>query len=696
MMRSLYSGVAGLKTHQSKMDVIGNNIANVNTVAFKSSSVTFNEIMYQTTQGASGPNALTGTGGINAKQIGLGVSTASIMTNISTAGATQTTGGAFDVKINGDSFFVVSDGTQNLFTRAGSFYVDAAGNLAMTSTGYNVMGWQVDPTTGEIKKDTVSALRIMQASNLTSAPEATVNAICSGVLDTNTNAVNTDDGYVMNLNFYDALGYAYTAKFKVSASDEDSIYNVSLTDILDSNSKTIFGTGQITAGDLFGVADSNTQDTGSLLAGREFCKADDIKSFINVRNNNSVQTDDPAIKIVDVNGNETDDTSGTIKAYYLKNTSNGKMIDSGYFFTDGTKFYAEGPIVYKQDGSGQIDSITYVELGNTQDDLDQYVSPEKIRLRNYFADNYSGIDSNIYYDGMSEWEDQTKYYDTLTINGNTFTTKYPYRIHYDSGADEYIITNDATQEEKARVSDPAALGNYLRDPSYFSTTLTSEEITGLLSSGSLDAKTDEGQYDTYMMGVKGTSYYSQLEFDKGDGTFVGIGNAKEAVLALSNLGPNFENISIDFTQVTNYNNGGSSTMSMDRGAVDGSTGAGKKLGAMTGISIDTNGMIYGSYDNGNTVLLGQIAVATFANASGLQKVGENCYQTTLNSGEFDGIGVDVTADGGSMTTGALEMSNVDLSNEFTDMITTQRGFQANSRIITTSDTLLEELINLKR
>ena len=297
---------------------------------------------------------------------------------------------------------------------------------------------------------------------------------------------------------------------------------------------------------------------------------------------------------------------------------------------------------------------------------------------------------------MSEWEDQTKYYDTLTINGNTFTTNYPIRLHKnDDGT--FDITDVSTGSIVADDVTTENLGNYIKNADYFSTTMTSDEITNLLATGvPFTTSTKEGQYDTYMMGVKGTSYYSQLEFDSGDGTFVGIGNAKEAVLALSNLGPNFENISIDFTQVTNYNNGGSSTMSMDRGATDGSTGAGKKLGAMTGISIDTNGMIYGSYDNGNTVLLGQIAVATFANASGLQKVGENCYQTTLNSGEFDGIGVDVTADGGSMTTGALEMSNVDLSNEFTDMITTQRGFQANSRIITTSDTLLEELINLKR
>ena len=137
-------------------------------------------------------------------------------------------------------------------------------------------------------------------------------------------------------------------------------------------------------------------------------------------------------------------------------------------------------------------------------------------------------------------------------------------------------------------------------------------------------------------------------------------------------------------------------MGAEAGINNGSDGAGRALGKMIGISINVDGRIYGSYDNGNTELLGQIAVAQFANASGLEKVGENCYTTTLNSGEFDGIGVEIAADGSSMIAGELEMSNVDLSTEFTQMIITQRGFQSNSRVITTSDTLLEELINLKR
>jgi flagellar hook protein FlgE len=144
-----------------------------------------------------------------------------------------------------------------------------------------------------------------------------------------------------------------------------------------------------------------------------------------------------------------------------------------------------------------------------------------------------------------------------------------------------------------------------------------------------------------------------------------------------------------------YNNSGSSTIAATNGDTSG-LGTGRKLGEMSGISIQKDGTIYASYDNGQTKLLGQIAVAEFANASGLEKEGDNLYSATLNSGEFDGIGVDITTGGGYMDTGVLEMSNVDLSSEFTEMITTQRGFQANSRIITVSDTLLEELVNLKR
>ena len=550
MMRSMYSGVSGLKTHQTKMDVIGNNIANVNTVGFKSSSVTFSEIMYQNLSGASGPNALTGTGGVNAKQIGLGVTTGSTSVNITGPGASQTTGGAFDIKLNdtnsATSFFIVSNGSGTQFTRAGSFYVDGAGNLCMKSTGYNVMGWQVDPTTGDIRKDTVSALRVMSEKNMTSAPEATVNGRCEGVLDKNSTDVTSEAGQAMNLSFYDALGYSYVAKFAIKETNRDTAeYTVELTDILDSTNKSIL---------------------------------------------------------------------------------------------DQTKY----------------DSVT-----GTYD-------PD------YLGDIFGAVKSQTKtYTPRAGWT-------TVDAANNIFEYNATY-YRYDAAAGNLVEVTDNGG------------GNYVQVPG--GTTKTLAEAFGVSPYATGITMTN----GVVTANVSGANY--TLKFNTDDGVFDYIGATGQDNVFLNlkdTLGGNFENIDIDFTGTKWFDNGGSSTIGMDKGDVDGKTGTGKKLGDMIGVFVDTNGKIYGSYDNGNTILLGQIAVAQFANAMGLEKVGDNCYTTTLNSGEFDGIGVDITAGGGTMSPGMLEMSNVDLSSEFTEMITTQRGFQANSRIITVSDTLLEELINLKR
>ena len=202
-----------------------------------------------------------------------------------------------------------------------------------------------------------------------------------------------------------------------------------------------------------------------------------------------------------------------------------------------------------------------------------------------------------------------------------------------------------------------------------------------------------------------------LTFDAATGKFKSIGseddvdedaeegefNAADFVVSLDAVeeNPFAEAISVDFSSLTMYAKSGSTKIEPTKGNLEGLY-TGRSAGTMKGVTVDSLGMIYGVYDNGTSKLLGQIVVATFANPSGLESVGGSLFSTTQNSGEFDGIGEAISASGGEFKTGVLEMSNVDLSTEFTNMITTQRGFQANSRIITTSDTLLEELINLKR
>lgn len=568
MMRSLYSGVAGLKTHQTRMDVIGNNIANVNTTAYKSSSMTFSELMSQTTQKASGANATTGVGGTNAKQIGLGVKAGAINTAITTQGSAQSTGNPFDIMITGDNFFVVSNGSENFFTRDGSFYVDGAGNLAMTSTGYNVMGWGVDETTGNIKQDTVTALRIMSAANMTYPPEATTKANISGILDENDKDVTSANGKTVNLNFFDARGYSYTAKFtfKQSGGDKTNEYSMELNKILDSTGAEI--------------------DISKLKFGNRSQQKMETKVTLN-----------------------TD-------AYKW----DGKVLKT----KDGTTEVANLADIFKVDGS--------------------LITP---------ADDAAA-------------QKQQKALDAIAK-----------AYGYEGSTDEFLnlyITSTANKDKQLTIQD--LLGNMM----------AGKTADVLHADGS--AITMEGRY------FEGTT----VVFNKDTGKLESVGGSTTNLnvnAAFSALGGNFSDVTIDLSKCTNYDNKGTSTIGATSGDLDG-LGTGRRLGDMIGVSIQKDGMIYARYDNGMTKLLGQIATAAFANASGLEKEGDNLYSATLNSGEFDGIGVDITAGGGYMSTGQLEMSNVDLSSEFTEMITTQRGFQANSRIITVSDTLLEELTNLKR
>lgn len=186
MMRSMFSAVSGLSSHQAKMDVIGNNIANVNTVGYKAGRVTFQEVFSQTIKGASA--AQGGRGGTNPHQIGLGISVASIDT-IHTRGSVERTDVPTDVMINGDGFFMVSNDPNFLnrsYTRAGNFYVDAAGNLN-TAEGYRVLGYRVDEKTyGEnpVFKSNLEGLTINRAASVPA--QATKKIDFEGILNSET------------------------------------------------------------------------------------------------------------------------------------------------------------------------------------------------------------------------------------------------------------------------------------------------------------------------------------------------------------------------------------------------------------------------------------------------------------------------------------------------------------------------------
>lgn len=686
MMRSLFSGVAGLTTHQTRMDVIGNNIANVNTTAYKAQNMVFSDLLYQTTQAASGANAATGRGGINPRQIGLGAKTGAISTAITRQGSAQSTNNPWDVMIEGDSFFVVSDGSQNFFTRDGSFTVDAAGNLVMANLGYTVMGWQVDPATGDIRQDVVSALRVMHPDNLHSDPEATTQGYISGIMDKKDTNLNSPDGLTRTMTFFDAQGYKYTAVFSFFTTSNEDQFRVDLTDILDSDGVSLTKTYNLT--NIKQIANFGKENTNTTTKYYSMV-AKDLATFT--------------------------PPTGTNAGVYHVNLSNDVMLDG---YSKNKMLVASGKdVTVKKIGTADLTTNPPATVTNPVAKDTVVVVGGKLTLtkEQLQAEPYNLMFANGKYEkGGSVIDDATvATNDTNWQNAlkDLFEGQTVKNVHVVTGTkeDERVITFDV--ELKTTQEANYANGTFCNDLTVGKddTAILEQVFQFQNGNGKEYTLTDVASDGGVQITEKEVTSGNMIMFDHDSGKFLYVGeqgsptatlsfNASASTLDGQNIQlGQFSDIDIDFSSITNFGNGGQCTLEMLNGSKEQSSiGAGRKEGELIGIEIGQDGKITASYDNGLTKLLGQIAVAEFANPSGLAKAGNNLYSATQNSGEFNGIGVDITANQGQMTSGYLEMSNVDLSSEFTTMITTQRGFQANSRIITVSDTLLEELVNLKR
>lgn len=331
MMRSMYSAVTGLRTHQGKLDTIGNNIANVNTVGFKKGQVTFKEIFNQTVRGASSATK-SGVGGLNPQQIGMGVNTGAINT-IHTRGAGQRTDNPTDLAIEGNGFFVVSDdinGNNRYYTRAGNFNLDNQGNL-VTSEGFRVLGYQANPD-GTFS-DAISGLRINASETV--APILTENLELRGNLDSNY-PLNTE--HETDTIIRDSLGNAYSIKFAFERT-ADNTWNIKIkrfTDVAtgryteDLDGKIVFeGTGA-----------ANPQSLSFSSAGK----------LLSIGGKN-IDTDSPALDI--------------------------KINDGIVFQKDKNKMDINEPInnqvKFGQGGSGKI-SILSKEKTRSYDNLTQYAN----------------------------------------------------------------------------------------------------------------------------------------------------------------------------------------------------------------------------------------------------------------------------------------------------------------------------------
>jgi len=613
MMRSMFSGVSGLKTHQTKMDVVGNNIANVNTVGYKRSTVTFNEMLNQQIRGASGPN--DNFGGTNPMQVGLGVTIGSINT-VHSPGSPQSTGRSMDMSVEGEGYFVVGLGSDNYYTRAGNFGFDSENNL-VASNGMKVKGWTAGiDTNNNINLDTSQAIAPINLTALSTSQimQGTTSMTIGVNLDSRTAATGATDPAVLK-------GAAYTAA----------------AGSLDLNINGVEVSVPLLAGDSIAAA------------------ATKIDAAINAAFNTS------GINYAVVNGGDIDSTGPGIgkeaSIEVLATTTAGLPVGASATGTSTTKNYTSptvtgtdlnsasetSPVVISV-GEGVVvdneftisDGTNVLTLDDSNKDLwDMDPSSGKLTLKDPLtpaSGSWDNANIQINYK-KADYQTSMKVYDNQG-GAHDFTVSY-----MKTDANEWVA-NYAIDGDVISMGSPAS---YTKEM-YFKT------------NGQIDETIS--QNDSF-----------ELPY---------------AFPADSGLDP--LTINVDLSNMIQVSDSNSTLSNIQNGFSPGS---------LQRISVNQTGQIIGTFSNGENIELAQVALASFSNTSGLSKVGDTLFTESRNSGMPE-IGAPGTGGQGSVKPESLEMSNVDLSQEFVDMIITQRGFQANSRIITTSDEMLQELVNLKR
>ena len=633
MMRSLFSGVSGLKNHQTRMDVIGNNISNVNTNGFKSSRVTFADTLNQTMTGASAPNGTIG--GTNPKQVGLGSAVSSIDL-LFTDGSVQSTGKNTDLCLSGNGLFVVSNGNQTYYTRNGAFEFDAEGNYTMPGSGLLVQGWTA--TDGVL--NTSSAVgNIVVPAGKSMAAKATNIATYANNLNSAVTTISSAEGG--------------TATQSIVASDGNEV-------ILKIGGK------DYTASE--GTFSGNTTYTvvSSVAIGAKSVVLKDSEG--NLKTVSIAAATDPITA-----GSEVKVTGGKTVAMTRATTSNPVTISTGagadekkYIVTSGTfsnvetytlaKAVSEGDkVIAIKDSSNNTQTLTLQTAvatgqGNTAGTAATYAGGETLNMVTASNDNPVTLSMS---DGTTVTETSGTYVQTYSLPVTTTLTIYD------------------------------TLGNVHSLPVYFTKSIvdstSGNQWTVSLNSNTADnsvvLQEADGSLTTVTMNSVTLQFTTDGKYSTGSGT---------SALTLTNGSTGTQKVTLDLSTLTQF--AGNNT-------VNGSTN-GNAAGTLESIAIDSSGIITGTYTNGVKQTEAQVAVAQFTNASGLTKTGSSLYQESNNSGTAN---VKTAADlGVKITASALEMSNVDIANEFADMIITQRGFQSNSKIITVGDEMLETVINMKR
>ena len=743
MLRSLYSAVSGIKGHQTYLDVTGNNIANVNTVGFKKDSLLFADTIYQTMKSASAPNSGIPIGGVNPAQVGLGVSVAAIET-IHSQGSMQNTGQETDMAINGKGFFVVRNGSQQLYTRSGAFALDKNGNLVQQGSGYLVQGYafkdKLNPATGNVErvKDTsLTSINIPIGEKIPAKETQLVSFRCNlcsseGAEITNLNNIPGGTEKVLRPHEYTAYGspkevtgVGTTAPAAPTNGDLwlDTTnanapvlkqYDLATTAwvVADEplNAETIYhdnssySTGNGTYNGI--VAKRVTVDT----AGATLPTIDQADSTTYRKPGETfLNTATGVIHTANATGTAwltttTDAVAGT--AYAAKDDGNAV----------GTDIYVRGAALpMTETASANIldpensynifqwsttdDSWTNVNLLNTTTGL--FATSESVTTQaNIDAFGESMLKSNDHVVKMTIYDSlgnprtmEVAFRRVVTNTASTDPAKaaetewdwYAYYTdekgnvleQYGEGAGTLVFGDDGLlkrtyyYEPTPATPDPLATGT------------TQPEYTWQV----VEKEIGNPQHEDRSTGVM----VADFNTSGAEGSVVGDPARYESnTITLDFLGKQYADLmGLDHDTIDGVTSFASSTTTIGRYQ------DGYAMGTLTGFSVGQDGTVTGIYSNQVTLPVAQVALATFANDQGLEKVGGTCFAESANSGTAQ-IGAPLTGSAGAVMSNNLEMSNVDLSEEFVSLIRAQRGFQANSRVVTTSDQVLEELINLKR
>ncbi len=711
--RALFSGVSGLRNHGSMMDVVANNIANVNTFGFKVSRMTFEESFAFLLQGAS---AGTGGGLINPKQVGVGSSIGSVDV-LHTQGSLETTGFTTDLAIQGSGFFIVNDGKNELFTRSGAFQFDAVGNLINPNNGAKVQGITADPqgniqtggaiggiklpfgqksparattqvsftgnlNAGEKPLGTILRSQAVFAKELSGTTQPGSNSNIQGMLalntttglttvlegiTANTTTVTINDGIDRNGDglFDDDDAFVFTYVETNTASNFDF---TSLNDM----------TEGITA--VFGAAGTNTlsaalDDEGVITFTRLGAALAGNNSLRITSTNSNLQR-----SLETANNDTLGQAASTTNQYshtatdadLLTNLRNSLGADIG--LDVGSVISIDGRL-----GGRIITCITTLTL-DAASDIGSFTEIIRSSLDITTGSVLLNSDGQLLINGDGGTTNEIT---ALNVTAQTAggVDVASFNSLYDSTPNNYVESQsakDVTAAASATVFD----------------SLGQRHIMTL--SFTKDAKIDNRW--TFQLGTAepaspsgGETGVIAFRTDGSLASFIFDGAATSFQFEPKTGALNPVTIGVDVGTVAAFN--GITQLGTDTSLVANDQD-GFGLGELSGISFDETGQITGQFTNGRTLLLAQVSIAVFNNPSGLLRVGDNAFSQTANPG-VPIIGAAGTAIQSSIVTGALEQSNVDVSQEFTNMIVAQRGFQASARIITVGDQFLTEVVNLK-